>query len=66
MTGTIIRFPTNRVVRSRWYRPSDNPDRAALDAALDSLNHARKALICQERSLLMQLHHMLRRGGVRS
>jgi hypothetical protein len=63
-TTNVVKFPTGRIVRERYYRVKDSPERIEIDAALDSIMNAMAALKNQQRSVLTQLHHLVNRQVV--
>jgi hypothetical protein len=57
----VVRFPVGRIVNDRFYRDKSNPERMELEAALDSIRHARDALRRQEQSVMARFHHFIGR-----
>jgi ATP-dependent RNA circularization protein (DNA/RNA ligase family) len=51
MTATVIKFPTRRVVRNRFYSLEDDSERADLERARRELDRAIKALQRQKLSV---------------
>jgi hypothetical protein len=55
--SAVLKFPTARIVRERWYRPERrDPEMEQLDAAYAAVNQAIRALHRQRLSILRRMH----------
>lgn len=61
--GTIVKFPTSRIVQARVRPGGPNTEIQELDRALWSIDHAIAALKRQRQSLVMRYLHATVRHG---
>jgi hypothetical protein len=59
--SNIVKFPIGRVVRERFYRGKDDPERVELDAAAASLSRAIHSLQRQRASVGAKYRHFIAR-----